>query len=287
MFDAVESLSALVESPERVRTRSYRVDWPYMQQLIGIEFPGDFKQLVDRYGPGVFSDELYLECPPSASDSEAVQTQHRAVVTDRLEGLRLSLTGTKLAEAVAVWPEPGGLFPWGSDLNGSYLLWETSEPDPQLWPTVVMPREVYEIERFEMTCSEWLLRWVQGELDCSIIPSIPGTPYFLTLLDVVAVHSSFALEQHPRPLSEVTDVVLASFPQPATVRHDAGSDEKRSSFVFEVKHIPGRITATAFRASDLPQDGCRVIVGGSIASENQDDFHAACERAQQTLEGTR
>ena len=72
---------------------------------------------------------------------------------------------------VAVFPEPGGLLPWGTTENfGDVLLWETIG-EPNEWKVVVANLRDGEFERHPLSFGEFIREWVSGRFKSNVIPS--------------------------------------------------------------------------------------------------------------------
>jgi hypothetical protein len=97
-----------------------QVDWTLAEQAVGLVFPADYRQFVESYGTGLFGD-LTIAAPGAAVDlyELAADTYHRLV-----------------DELLPVFPEPGGLVPWGTTPDGWICGWARSHDDPDRWGTV-------------------------------------------------------------------------------------------------------------------------------------------------------
>ncbi|MER7503619.1 hypothetical protein AB0L05_15620 [Nonomuraea pusilla] len=61
---------------------------------------------------------------------------------------------------LAMWPEPGGFFQWGSTIDGDAMGWMT-EGEPEQWPVMVITHGDDE-ELLPETMTEWLAGWATG-----------------------------------------------------------------------------------------------------------------------------
>jgi hypothetical protein len=69
-----------------------------------------------------------------------------------------------------LFPEPGGLLPFGIDDNGDGLYWlTTGEPDQ--WSIVVNESRAPEYEQFDMSVTEFLQEVLSRKTICEIFPS--------------------------------------------------------------------------------------------------------------------
>src|SRR5262249_37952868 len=81
----------------------------------------------------------------------------------------------------AIYPEPGGIFPWAFTDNGGRLFWRT-KGRPTSWKTVYYPCRGPNFEVFNQSCTAILLGVVTGELRIFAGPfsdyeAIHGSPY--------------------------------------------------------------------------------------------------------------
>lgn len=114
-------------------------DWKAVETFLGVRLPADFKRLIGAGGPICLDDELYLMSPfarpvPFLNLLEHVRAASWAAAHIRASGL--------WELDYSIYPEPGGLLPWGSDQNGGSYFWDTRDGDPDAWTIVVDGRGV-------------------------------------------------------------------------------------------------------------------------------------------------
>jgi hypothetical protein len=68
-----------------------------------------------------------------------------------------------------VYPEPGGLFPWATTVNGDTLYWLT-DGLAEAWPVVVWESRGPEHVVYPFEATEFLQRWLSGALECPVFP---------------------------------------------------------------------------------------------------------------------
>lgn len=121
------------------------VDWTRVEAELGLSLPGDFKEIVRRYGAGRFCDDLST-CAPD-------------LLLEYNQGLPASW-GPIRAEnpgefEFPLFPEPGGLVIWGLDSIGGALCWPT-EGAPEQWEVVLWKQRDGEFERWDCGAAEFL-----------------------------------------------------------------------------------------------------------------------------------
>ena len=117
------------------------VPWGRSRELCGVEFPADYREFIDVFGPGEVRGCLYVSAPWSWHGSPQGERGFREftdMTTDELGPHFRRMREEDPAQCPhPVFPEPGGLLAWGSTFRGDQLFWLTSGPDPMEWPVVV------------------------------------------------------------------------------------------------------------------------------------------------------
>ncbi|MFF4826465.1 SMI1/KNR4 family protein [Streptomyces sp. NPDC001312] len=130
--------------------------WIELEQELGIEFPADFREIVNAYGSIEINGQLYLKHPASHL---------------------LHSLGRKLREDLEFWREedmaeflpsraggdPGELIPVASATTGEHVfLCVPGEPSSP-WRVGVQEFDSPAWHLHEMTFSDWLLAYLRGE----------------------------------------------------------------------------------------------------------------------------
>ena len=131
--------------------------WQAAEDRLKLKFPPDYKEFIHTYGSGAFSYErysIYIFNPLSKS----YQKRYEGV----LDGVRFAHESGETT--YHVYPDEGGLFPWGVDGNGCALLWLTSVKSD--WLTVVMLPEGGDdiTESFKLTMTSFLAKALENKL---------------------------------------------------------------------------------------------------------------------------
>ncbi|MDX3076858.1 hypothetical protein [Streptomyces sp. MI02-7b] len=150
------------------------VDWPAVEEWLGLRLPHDYRQLAGRHGPLDFGDYLWIHVPCAQEGRFDYgdwlrSTHHRA---------RIDARALPADERPAVHPEPGGLLAWGKSRSSDMFFWDTgSSPDPDRWTVVVRHRGAVPgsglrpWHRYDLTLTEYLRHTVRAEWS---LPSPPG-----------------------------------------------------------------------------------------------------------------
>ncbi|MFI9452556.1 SMI1/KNR4 family protein [Amycolatopsis sp. NPDC052450] len=103
--------------------------WEIVEQNLGIALPADYKELLARFPGGVFR-RIEIDSPVA---NEKAWTKYKRALEEILQ-----ILGDEDLEYLdqvdyTLYPEFGGLLPWGSDGQGGTFCWITDSSDPDLW----------------------------------------------------------------------------------------------------------------------------------------------------------
>ncbi|MFG3192271.1 SMI1/KNR4 family protein [Streptomyces omiyaensis] len=142
-------------------------DWAWVHESLGTRLPAEYVRLAEAYGGGEWRDWLRLHLPLGTGEYDLVAWARWC--TDNYRGLRASFPDR---HPLAAWPEPGGLLPFASSIDGDQLCWLTEGDDPDAWPLVVVPRHAPQGPPLTGTLTGVLLSWLRGELDEEGLPRL-------------------------------------------------------------------------------------------------------------------
>ncbi|WP_182909813.1 SMI1/KNR4 family protein [Microbispora sp. H13382] len=131
-------------------------DWDEVFADLGLRLPADYVAFLERYGSCEFARWL------SIKDDRALTHEQCVLAPEWMDHYR-DLRGDYPEDfPLAMWPEPGGFFPWGSTIDGDYLGWMTVGT-PEEWPValIIDDHEAQE-HLFRETMTEWLVGWASG-----------------------------------------------------------------------------------------------------------------------------
>ncbi|WP_457033570.1 hypothetical protein [Kitasatospora sp. P5_F3] len=125
------------------------IDWAPTEESLGLRIPESFKEIAEVFGPGEFSQYLFVSGPGDEHVSES------------------------LVREVALWSEPtisadlmrpylprpadGGLVAWGRTCQADTFFWLPSSEDPDSWPILALEEDFAGWHRFDMTVPEFIL----------------------------------------------------------------------------------------------------------------------------------
>lgn len=137
-------VALLREATGRTEPDRRGFDWAATEAALGTPLPGDYKDIVDAFGPGSFDEYLDLLVPG-------------AVGTDLVSWGRDMARYADLYRPYPVHPAPGGVLIWGTSEQELSFHWLTGPGDPDDWPVLVQ----YvggEWQRFDCGTGEFVLR---------------------------------------------------------------------------------------------------------------------------------
>ncbi|MFJ8695111.1 SMI1/KNR4 family protein [Streptomyces roseolilacinus] len=162
----MERLTALIP-PAGPRCRR---DWPSVERALGTPLPGDYKELVETYGGGVFDETIWLldpACPDE--DYELV-----AAAAERAE----VLAGLWQTEPVPEEIQDTGaqVIPWAYvEGSGAYLYWLVLPGrEPQEWTVILDEGRGPAWEHHATPCAPFLLAALTGEAGTGYFPELPA-----------------------------------------------------------------------------------------------------------------
>lgn len=147
------------------------IRWDRIEADLGTAPPRDYKQLADRYGPGVFNDYLRLFHPHGVTEF--------VNITGPMPGrIRVQLQRDHDRGTHPVPYDPATLFACGATDNGEYLFWITDPAeDPDRWRIAVNEARGPGWFTFDGTVTAFLVSVFSGQLQVPLFsPTILDGP---------------------------------------------------------------------------------------------------------------
>jgi hypothetical protein len=159
---SIERLCVVAPPPEHPKGPGNELEWRRLEMEIGLVYPSDFKELIFKYGSGRFKNFFAVVNPFHFASPDI---SYKAFVRFRLDGLRKAKHSYfKNAVPYPVYPDEGGLFPWGYTDNGGSICWLT-KGQPSRWPTICLDRGYSkEFDEFEMSIVEFIEKWLTDQI---------------------------------------------------------------------------------------------------------------------------
>ncbi|MFK0246866.1 SMI1/KNR4 family protein [Amycolatopsis azurea] len=106
------------------------LDWDTVERELGTPLPADYKDLLARFPSGDFRGCIELDNPGQSADDLAGTKGSNEKL---LEIFADEYTGYLTGVSYRLFPEPGGLYPWGRNDVGGTFWWITDSADPDDW----------------------------------------------------------------------------------------------------------------------------------------------------------
>jgi len=172
----MDQLHRLMPPPSGVEKPS-RAQWNEVEEAIGTRLPSDFKEFVEHYGPGNVGTLLLIPSPLSTDEDTRL-----ALFVERSLTLLRDARALELPMPFPIYPEPGGLLPFGETAEGDVFCW-LADPgrDPDQWEVVALGRDTEEFARHDGPFIATLLALIRGELET---PFMVAGPYDVSYVPI-------------------------------------------------------------------------------------------------------
>jgi hypothetical protein len=127
--------------------------------------PGDYKLLAESFPSGWFRRFVHLWGPERWPDGRMRFLGEFAA--GDLESIRELRAAGEGMFPYPIFPEPGGVLPWGHIRSPGQAFWLTGPGDPDKWPVVVATEMCDYWDRFDGTVCEFLIEVAAGHYDAS------------------------------------------------------------------------------------------------------------------------
>lgn len=164
---SLEELLKIVPPPEEPIEASTEAEWARVQSRLGIVLPPDYKRYINQYGSGRIGAFLLVLNPFSASH---YLNLFQASVDWIGELRQLKSKWGEIECPYPLYPQSGGLLPWGYTENGNRLYWRTVG-EAENWPIVVNEARGPQFEEFDHTMHGFLVKLLTGMLQSHLLPT--------------------------------------------------------------------------------------------------------------------
>lgn len=158
--------------------------WEPVETALGTALPHDYKDFCRLYGSGYFMQFLGVSVPGSQNPNVRLEPHVRAICDTFFDRAELPYS---------LWPDPGGLIPFGQTDNGDFLFW-LPRGEPANWGVVVWDRGLAGFEVFDCDLTDFLAGLATGEIlprefpedllpnECLFRPSLLWPPAYIVSL---------------------------------------------------------------------------------------------------------
>jgi hypothetical protein len=139
--------------------------WQKIEDDLGISLPDDYKEFINVFGTVQIGDFIYVLSPFTENPHLNLKEQ----VFEILEGFRSLgsfFGGEKYTHPL--YPDKGGLLPWGFSINGDHLFWLT-QGEPRDWRIAVDESRGASFETYNQSMSGFLSKLLRKEIRSEIL----------------------------------------------------------------------------------------------------------------------
>lgn len=156
---------AIVLPPPIRPVESTGMDWKSVEEELGTRLPYDYKSYVEQYGSGRIDGFLWVYNPNSECKYTNLLTESRIVL-----GYRRDLAASfDFYRQYPLFPDAGGLLPFGGTDNGNDLFWVT-RGEPNQWSVVVGDARGPQMEEFACGVVAFLVGFLTGRIVPTLLP---------------------------------------------------------------------------------------------------------------------
>jgi hypothetical protein len=142
-------------------------NWQSVEDKLDLKLPTDYKSFATEYGTGLFANFIRV-FNPFDEDPYASLLENAKTICDMYREIKKA-EGEKFLP-FAMYPDEGGLLPWGNDENGNFIFWLT-KGNPSKWPTVVAEGRGPLWQQFDFPMTVFLAKILTKEIRCKVWPS--------------------------------------------------------------------------------------------------------------------
>lgn len=139
------------------RGSRWECDWEVVESSLGISLPSDYKELCDRFGPGYFSEYVWVMPGLGRQSVLYWKQEHKEMFEENPVGEELTFSPYKPCGVDG----EDGLLCWGTSETGGFFFWLVDAGvNPNEWPIIARHDMSLDEEwdRYEMSVSEFVYR---------------------------------------------------------------------------------------------------------------------------------
>ncbi|MFI7673813.1 SMI1/KNR4 family protein [Actinophytocola sp. NPDC049390] len=159
MDTTVDELCALVGLADFAQPE---YQWDEIERSLGLRLPDDYKEIVGKFPVGHFQGFLRVLRP---GDRGGEPSEYLGYYSHRLDDMRSWQADESERFPYPVFPESGGLIPWGETTRGDLFFWLTDLIDPNSWPVIVTDYEFSSWQKVSKGLAGFLCDVVTGRFD--------------------------------------------------------------------------------------------------------------------------
>lgn len=143
--------------------------WEFFELVTGIFLPDDYKEYLGFYGTGIIGGVITPYNPFCKRQLWKARYTCRDWMRELCAIIEHKQQFGKAVFPYPVYPDPGGVLPWGSTDNGDRLFWLTTN-SPNDWKVLMNESRSSSFEVFEHSMTGFIKGLITGEIESEIIP---------------------------------------------------------------------------------------------------------------------
>lgn len=162
---SLERLKTILSVPDRIYGSGDISKWKEAEKELGSKFPADYKEFISTYGTGGVCGFLWVYSPFSENENL------NFFIRSKEENDAYFISKQEFPDDFprSLFPEEGGLLPWGVTDNGDVLNWITSN-NPEEWSVLVYDGGTGESYEYKNSFTEFIFEILSGNINCNLFP---------------------------------------------------------------------------------------------------------------------
>jgi hypothetical protein len=161
----IDRLISIMPPPANLVDVGAEMNWPSIDN--NVNFPADYIDFINRYGSGRIANFLLIFNPFSAKEELNFFDQFNFI----LEDFKYLVDSDSEYYRYRLYPEDGGLIPFGVTDNGDYIFWVVDpKEDSNLWKVAIVAARSPEVELLPWGMLKFIEKLVQGSAKPSSFP---------------------------------------------------------------------------------------------------------------------
>lgn len=166
---SLEELLTILPPPEHPVEPGDATQWRQFEAATGLIFPPDYHAFINTYGTGHIEETIFPHNPFCQRRGLRAYYNYAQWAQEATAIQATKRRGGDEWFPFPVYPEAGGLLPWGSTSNGDRLLWRTAQRLEE-WSVVVNETRSTNFEVFACSVTAFIYGLLTGSIASDIIP---------------------------------------------------------------------------------------------------------------------
>jgi hypothetical protein len=162
---SVKELCEILNYPDTLTDIGDYERWQKIEEDLGTSLPDDYKQFIDIFGTVFIGDFIYVLDPFTENHNFNLK-ERGGMILEAFRDIGSFFGGEKYP--YPLYPDKGGLLPWGFSINGDHLFWFT-QGEPQEWMIAVDESRGASFETYNESMSNFLVKLLKKEIHSEIL----------------------------------------------------------------------------------------------------------------------